>query len=401
MTNLSEFATLSYLFISLFQECNIRFQKKIKILSFLSARELLSELSHNQAHKILKEIKTLDSKNKIIDITDWTTTKLPPPRDIILYGFGRIGRCIARILLSNGNYPLRLKYIVVRPGKDLNKRINLFLNDSVHGSINGYHKLVNNCLEFNFHKITFLEADSPENVVYPTELKNPIVIDNTGKWRNKQQLSSHIKTNEKVILTCPGNDIPNIVFGCNHHNYLSEKIVSAASCTTNAIALILKSLEKNIISGHIETIHSYTNDQNLIDNYHKKPRRDRAAALNLVPTTTGAGKAAGKCIPILEGKLSSSALRIPIADVSLAIIHLELNFNTSKEEIHNLLFQSKFVGSTDDKPVVSSDLLGNLFPCVIDTAKTIVNKNKVIIYSWYDNEMGYSWQVVRLAEALN
>ena len=403
MVNLVNYSTLSFILISLFQNNYIRFQKGIKYLTFLSATELLQEIPPNEIEILLEKFDKQIKNNQIINILSWQKTILPKPKDVILYGFGRIGRSIARILLTYGNYPLRLKYVVTRPGKDLKKRINLFLHDSVHGSLSGHYLIKDNCLEFNFHKIFFIESETPDQVDYPTNLVDPIIIDNTGKWRNKEQLEKHQKNiNAKIILTCPGENIPNIVFGCNHVNYLSAKIVSAASCTTNAVVPILNILENKIgiIKGHIETVHSYTNDQNLIDNYHKKSRRDRSAALNIVPTTTGASKAAVKCIPSLAGKLTSSALRTPIPDVSLAIMILELKSKLSKDEIHKILFDNQYIGRTNNQPVVSSDLLGNIYPCVIDTAKTVVNENNLILYSWYDNEIGYSWQVIRLAENL-
>lgn len=394
---------------TLFREKSVRVCVKHIHLLYKSPLELLGIFNkyNISAKNLLSKLKTTPINKNInlyIDAENTLESPLAKHRDVILYGFGRIGRAITRIMLSSGNYPLSLRYIVIRPGTDIKNRINLLKRDSVHGSFKGSIQLDGNMVKLNDHVIQFIEAASPDKTEYPADLVNPLIIDNTGKWRDFNSLNKHINSlsDAQVIVTCPADDIPNIVFGINHQNYLENKIISAASCTTNAVVPILFMINNKytILHGHLETVHSYTNDQNLIDNYHKKPRRDRAAALNLVPSTTGASQAAGKCIPELKGKLTSSALRIPIPDVSLAIMTLELEKNTTINELHQTLFKNELIGTTNNEPAVSTDLIGATLPCVVDTDKTSVMKNKVILYVWYDNEIGYSWQTVRLAEML-
>ena len=225
------------------------------------------------------------------------------PKDIVLYGFGRIGRLMARMLAQTtgpGNY-FRLRGVVVRKTgeNDLVKRASLLRRDSVHGKFDGTIRvdLENELLVINGNPVKFIYANSPSDVSYSDlKINSPIVIDNTGIWRDENSLSQHLASGaSKVILTAPANgDIRNIVFGVNDSALQkSDQIISAASCTTNAIVPVLKVISDNygILNGHIETVHSYTNDQNLIDNFHKGDRRGRSAPLNMVITTTGAVKA--------------------------------------------------------------------------------------------------------------
>src|SRR5690606_8386523 len=226
------------------------------------------------------------------------------PVDIVLYGFGRIGRLVTRLLLEqtgNGSI-MRLRAIVVRKGGDgdLQKRVNLLRNDSVHGSFQGTVRVdeENNRIIANGNVIHFIYADSPDSVDYTQYgISDALGIDNTGKWRDEEGLSKHLKSKgvAKVILTAPGKgNLKNIVYGINHNMIEpSDRIITAASCTTNAIAPVLKLINERygIVHGHVETVHAYTNDQNLIDNYHKADRRGRSAAPNMVLTETGSAKA--------------------------------------------------------------------------------------------------------------
>ncbi len=214
-----------------------------------------------------------------------------------------------------------------------------------------------------------------------------------------------------MILTAPGKaDVPNIVYGVNHHGMIeSGDVLSAASCTTNAIVPVLKAVndEFGIERGHIESIHAFTNDQNLIDNYHRKARRGRAAPLNMVVTETGAAKAVAKCLPELAGRLTGNAIRVPTPNVSLAVMSLTLREPTTKEGLNDYLLRTSlesdmqnqidFVNSTE---VVSSDFVGNRFAGIVDAQATIVNDTQAVLYVWYDNEFGYSRQVVRCLEEL-
>lgn len=348
-----------------------------------------------------------------------------PPRsnktqDVVLYGFGRIGRLLARELIQfagNGTH-LRLRAIVTRSNsdEDIKKRVSLFRKDSVHGDFAGVANIdfENKAMIVNGQIIKFLAASKPEDLDYEAEgIFNALVIDNTGVYRDREGLGRHLKAKgvEKVLLTAPGkDDIPNVVYGVNQANLDldGENIFSAASCTTNAIVPGLDVLENQlgIIKGHIETIHAYTNDQNLLDNYHKKSRRGRSAPLNMVITETGAGSAAAKAIPSLKGKLTSNAVRVPVPNVSLAILTVEVEKPTTVEELNDLFLSATLKGKlieqirySNSTEFVSSDGIGDSCACIFDSPSSKVSDDgkTVIIYLWYDNEFGYASQVVRLA----
>ncbi len=346
--------------------------------------------------------------------------QLREPQDVVLYGFGRIGRLLARLLIErtgSGN-KMRLRAIVVRKGKghDIEKRASLLRRDSVHGPFNGTIHVLDdaNAIIANGNFIQVIYADSPDTIDYTQYgIDNALVVDNTGKWRDEEGLSLHLQAKgvSKVLLTAPGKgDLPNIVYGVNQHDMKStDRIVSAASCTTNAIVPVLKALqdEYGIEHGHVETVHSYTNDQNLIDNYHPGSRRGRSAALNMVLTETGAAKAVAKALPELKGKLTGNAIRVPTPNVSLAVLNLSLSRDTSKEELNaylrdmalhsGLQEQIDYTASTE---IVSSDLVGSRHAGVVDSASTLVNGNKCVLYVWYDNEFGYSCQVIRVMQEM-
>jgi glyceraldehyde 3-phosphate dehydrogenase len=349
-------------------------------------------------------------------ITDGKQLSPNPPRDIVLYGFGRIGRLIARMLINKvgGGDKARLRAIVVRPkgGADLARRASLLRRDSVHGPFRGSIDLdeENNTLIINGNRVKLLYASAPDQIDYTAHgINDAIVIDNTGKWRDREGLGLHLKAKgaSKVLLTAPGKgDIPNIVFGVNDDAVsMTEQIFSAASCTTNAVVPPLKAIEDafGIVSGHIESVHAFTNDQNLTDNYHPKARRNRSAAMNMVITSTGAASAAAKALPSLAGKLSASAIRVPTPNVSLAILNLNLKTETTREAVNECLRQAAMDGPLQDQidwtaapDVVSIDQVGNDHASIIDATATIVEGNKAVLYAWYDNEYGYSAQCVRL-----
>ena len=343
------------------------------------------------------------------------------PRDVVLFGFGRIGRLMARILVAktDGGDNLRLRAVVVRRGKaddDLTKRASLLRRDSVHGAFDGTIRVDEERQSFvaNGNEIKVIYADAPEDVDYEAHgIHECLVIDNTGVWRDKDGLSRHLNANgvSKVILTAPGKgDIKNIVAGINHHEITDEdRILSAASCTTNAIVPPLKALndEYAIQVGHVETVHAFTNDQNLIDNYHKADRRGRSAPLNLVITETGAAKAVAKVLPELEGKLTGNAIRVPTPNVSMAILNVTLGRETTKEELNEFMRQTalhstfkKQIDYSNSPEVVSTDFVGSRAACVFDAQATIVNGKSAVIYLWYDNEYGYSCQVYRVLEKM-
>ncbi len=343
------------------------------------------------------------------------------PRDVILYGFGRIGRLMARLLIekAGGGENLRLRAVVVRPSgneDDLVKRASLLQRDSVHGPFKGTIRVDEERQSFvaNGNEIKVIYAGSPTEIDYTQYgIKDAIVVDNTGKWRDREGLSQHLQCPgvSKVILTAPGKgDLKNIVFGINNDEILdSDTIISAASCTTNAIAPPLKALddEFGIENGHVETVHAYTNDQNLIDNYHKAKRRGRSAPLNMVITETGAAKAVGKVLPQFVGKLTGNAIRVPTPNVSMAILKLNLKREASAEEVNEYMRRialhsplRKQIDYSNSPEVVSSDFVGSRHACVYDSEATIVNGKSAILYCWYDNEFGYTCQVHRVLEQM-
>ncbi|WP_457790124.1 glyceraldehyde-3-phosphate dehydrogenase [Pseudomonas sp. PL-6] len=338
--------------------------------------------------------------------------------DVVLYGFGRIGRLLARILIekTGGGDGLRLRAIVVRKGadNDLVKRASLLRRDSVHGKFDGTITIdeEHNTLTANGNLIQVIYAKSPAEVDYTQYgIKNALLVDNTGVWRDADGLGQHLKCPgvDRVVLTAPGKGaLKNIVHGINHGEItLDDKIISAASCTTNAIVPVLKAVNDKfgIVNGHVETVHSYTNDQNLIDNFHKGSRRGRSAALNMVITETGAATAAAKALPVLKGKLTGNAIRVPTPNVSMAILNLNLEKATTREEINEYLRQmamhsdlQKQIDFVSSQEVVSTDFVGSRHAGVVDAEATICNDNRVVLYVWYDNEFGYSCQVVRVME---
>jgi glyceraldehyde 3-phosphate dehydrogenase len=342
------------------------------------------------------------------------------PKDVVLYGFGRIGRLAARELISQAGKgeQLRLRAIVTRDksDEDIIKRADLLRSDSVHGPFPGtvIADVSKRVIIVNGHVIHMISAPNPESIDYTAYgITNALLIDNTGAARDREGLSKHLKAKgiAKVLLTAPGKgDIPNIVHGVNQKDYKAdETIFSAASCTTNAIVPVLTVIQQKlgIENGHIETIHSYTNDQNLLDNFHPKFRRGRSAAVNMVITETGADKAVGKVLPELAGKLTGNAVRVPTPDVSLAILNLTVSSSTSKEEITEIMRDAALNGKlveqiqfSSSNELVSSDCTGNPCAAIFDSPATIVSKNgkNIVLYVWYDNEYGYTRQVVRLAK---
>jgi len=345
------------------------------------------------------------------------------PKDVVLYGFGRIGRLAAREIIAQAGKgeQLRLRAIVTRSNSndDIIKRADLLRTDSVHGPFPGtiIEDFENKALIVNGHTISMIASDKPDTIDYESfGISDALLIDNTGVTRDREGLSSHLKSKgiSKVLLTAPGKgNIPNIVFGVNHHqlDLKNESIFSAASCTTNAIIPILQVVENTlgINHGHIETIHSYTNDQNLLDNYHKKFRRGRSAALNMVITETGAGSAITKVIPSLAGKLTANSVRVPTPDVSLAILSLGINKTTSKDAVNELMKDAALKGELVEQiqycysnELVSTDVVGNPCASVFDSQATLVadNNKSIVLYVWYDNEYGYTRQVIRLAKHL-
>jgi len=345
-------------------------------------------------------------------------------KDIVLYGFGRIGRLLARelVAITGKGSQMRLRAIVTRgeiTESVLEKRASLLRNDSVHGDFHGTVRadFDKKALIINGTTVHVISADTPEEIDYTSYgIFEALIIDNTGAYRDKESLSRHLKAKgtSKVLLTAPGKGVPNIVHGVNHEDFDPKEvdIFSAASCTTNAITPILKVIEDNfgVINGHLETIHAYTNDQNLVDNMHKKYRRGRAAALNMVITETGAGAAVSKALPSFIGKLTSNAIRVPVPNGSLAILNLHLENAASKETINTVMKKYALEGDLVEQikyslsnELVSSDIVGEAAPAIFDSNATISSNNgtNVVLYVWYDNEYGYTHQVIRLAKYIS
>ena len=372
--------------------------------------------------RLAKEYKHSDEKDlrafldrELADVIG-TSSELEA-RDVVLYGFGRIGRLLARILIAREAMygGVRLRAVVVRKKGDIDiiKRASLLRRDSVHGPFNGTITVdeEKEIIWANGTPIQMIYANDPSEIDYTAYgIDNAIVVDNTGAWRNREGLSKHLESKgvDRVLLTAPGKgDIPNIVYGINEDMIGDERVLSAASCTTNGITPVLRVINDRygVKHGHVETVHSYTNDQNLADNFHKGNRRGRAAGLNMVLTETGAAKAVSKALPEFEGKLTGNAIRVPTPDVSMAVLNLDLEKDVEKDEVNNFLRrvsthsnlrqQIDYINSPE---VVSTDLLGTTHASVVDGLATIASGNHLVLYVWYDNEYGYSHQVVRVVE---
>lgn len=378
------------------------------------AKALVDHGLENTSLDIVQAIKAQKSANEFDSGSQIKAT------DVVLYGFGRIGRILARLLMSRpaSESGLQLKAIVVRPAGegDLAKRASLLERDSVHGWFNGSVQVdtTNNGIIVNGRFIKVIYASDPSEVDYTAhDINDAIVIDNTGKWKDEAGLGKHLTSKgiKKVLLTAPAKgEIKNIVYGVNHDTIGGDTIVSAASCTTNAITPTLKVLhdEYGIVHGHMETIHAFTNDQNLVDNHHKADRRGRAAPLNMVMTSTGAASAVSKAIPELKGKLSGNAIRVPTPNVSLAILNLNFEKSVGDTKAINAFIQSKAqseqwqaqIDYSDSPEAVSTDFVGSEKVAIFDAKATIATDNRATLYVWYDNEMGYSTQVIRVAEEM-
>ena len=371
---------------------------------------------------LLEDEKYPDARHFVLDkLKDAKSSEEIQPKDVVLYGFGRIGRLLARELMSKtgkGNQ-LRLRAIVTRDKNDatsLEKRASLLRYDSIHGDFQGsvVADPENNALIINGTTVHVITANAPEEIDYTAyDIDNALIIDNTGAFTTQEALSRHLvsKGADKVLLTAPGKGVPNIVHGVNQNEYNPDEIdiFSAASCTTNAITPILKAIEDTlgVVKGHLETIHAYTNDQNLVDNMHKKYRRGRAAALNMVITETGAGSAVAKALPSLAGKLTSNAIRVPVPNGSLVVLNLEVNKETSVQDLNTIMKKYALEGELVEQikysvnnELVSSDIVGTSAPSIYDSNATIVSADgkNIVLYIWYDNEYGYSHQVIRLAK---
>lgn len=344
------------------------------------------------------------------------------PMDVVVYGFGRIGRLVMRLLVekTGGGHNLVPRAVVLRapkdPIKDLHKRASLLRRDSIHGTFRGTIAVdeENHVLICNGNAIRFIYASDHTAIDYTRYgIDNALIIDSTGNWRDEEGLAGHLKSKGavKVLLTASGKgDMKNIVYGANSDQIgKDDNVIAAASCTTNAIVPILKAIsdEFGIVRGHMETVHAYTDDQNLHDNTHSKSRRGRSAPLNMVLTESNATNSVGKLLPELAGKLTGNSIRVPVPIVSMAILNLTLKRETSVEEVNEYLRDMSLNSSmqrqidfTASSELVSTDFIGNRHAGIVDSEATIVQGSQVVLYIWYDNEFGYSCQVVRVAQKM-
>ena len=347
------------------------------------------------------------------------------PIDVVLFGFGRIGRLAARELIQqHGNgEQLRLRAIVTRgknTDEEIKKRSSLLRKDSVHGKFRGVitEDYTKKSLIANGNEIHMIVSDNPADIDYTAYgINDALLIDNSGIFRDEEKLSTHLKAKgiAKVLLTAPGKgSLPNIVYSVNHLDFNPDngQIFTAASCTTNAISPIIKVIADTlgIESGHVETVQSYADDQNLLDNYHKSYRRGRSAPLNMVITETGAASAITKVIPAMSGKFTGNAVRVPTPDVSLAILNLNLSKEVSTiDEINAIIRDAATNGElveqidySTSQELVSTDCVGNSHASILDSHATLISPSKksIVLYVWYDNEYGYTRQVIRLAKYL-
>jgi len=326
---------------------------------------------------------------------------------VAINGFGRIGRLTLRAALDKGS---NLEFVAVNDLVDAKTLAHLFKWDSVHGPYRGEVKSEGDYLIIDGNKIQVCSEKDPGKLPWK-DLGVDIVIESTGIFRKKEQAALHLEAGaKKVIITAParGGEVPTFVMGVNESSYdpSNHDVVSNASCTTNCLAPIAKVLMDNfgIKRGIMTTIHAYTNDQMLLDGPHKDLRRARAAAMAMVPTTTGAAEAVGKVIPELNGKLTGVAIRVPTPDVSLVDLVAELDRDVTVDEI-NAAFKKASEGELEgilvycEEPLVSVDFTTNPASCIFDALSTrVIEKRMTKVFGWYDNEWGYSYRVIDLAE---
>ena len=322
-------------------------------------------------------------------------------------GFGRIGRCFTRLALMDPTIDVAL----VNDLADITTLAHLLKYDSVRGGLNLNFTIEGNSLLFsNGKKITFVNEKNPEDIDWTSYNVN-YVLESTGLFLSKEAASKHLKPGvKKVILSAPpsDNEIKSIVLGVNEDQLSTEDLlVSNASCTTNNVAPMIKVLKElfPIDVAYISTIHSYTSDQRLHDSPHKDLRRARAAAMSIIPTSTGAAKAITQIFPELKGKITGGSVRVPVSDGSMTELTLITSKKITVEEINVAMKNAcegelKGIMTYTEDPIVSVDVLGNPTSCVFDSGLTVVFNNMVKVVGWYDNEMGYSSRLIDLIKIL-
>lgn len=321
-------------------------------------------------------------------------------KKVAINGTGRIGLCTARIIGMRDDVEL----VGLNTTADIDTLLHLLKYDSVHRRYDA-QKIDDNHLQIGKSKrVRILSDRDPKNVDF-SSLGAEAVIECTGKFNSLEKSSVHLRDNiKRVIISAPAESAPTFVYGVNHTDYKGEEVISNASCTTNALAPIAKVLHKKfgIESALMTTVHSYTNDQNVLDVKHKDIRRARACALNIIPTSSGAAKAVGLVIPELKGKFNGFAVRVPTPDVSLVDLSANLSVEVSAEEINEAFRHAqtcvmKDIIYVDEEKCVSSDFIGSPYSAIIVPDKTLAISKSVKVLAWYDNEMGYSTRLVDMA----
>ena len=330
---------------------------------------------------------------------------------VAINGFGRIGRTILRILLLTKN---NIEVVAINDLGDYETLSYLLKYDTVFGVLDKEISIDNETLVVgdNKHNIKLISQRDPSLIPWG-ELDIDIVIEATGTFADKDSLQKHIEAGaKKVVLTVPPKDVidATIVFGVNEEILEpSMKLISNASCTTNCLAPIAKVIDENfgIVSGLMTTVHAYTNDQALAETTHKDFRRGRSATQNIIPTTTGAAKAVGMVLPNLNGKLDGLAMRVPVPDGSIIDLVVEVQSNTTVEEINNVMKKAsegsmKEIIEYSSVPLASSDIIGNPSSSIFDASSTqVLGENLIKVVAWYDNEWGYSKRIVDLVELIS
>ncbi len=332
------------------------------------------------------------------------------PTNIAINGFGRIGRCVLRQILLNKTTDLRV--VGINDLENAEVLAHLLQFDSIHRTFPLPVRAEGSALVIGEHKIPIFAEKNPTALPWG-KLNVDIVLECTGHFRNRQGASTHLEAGAKrVIISAPGEKDIDATFcvGINHEEYDPAKhvIVSNASCTTNCLAPIAKVINDNfsIIAGHMVTVHSYTNDQRILDLAHKDLRRARAAALSMIPSSTGAAKAIGLVLPALKGKLDGTAIRVPTADVSLTCLTARVSKKVSRDEVNQALKTAsetslKGILGFETRPLVSSDFIGDIRSSIVDAEQTqVVGEDLVEVQSWYDNEWGFSARMVDLTQHL-
>ena len=320
-------------------------------------------------------------------------------------GFGRIGRIVFRAIAEKSD----MEVVAINDLSDAATLAHLLKYDSVHGKFKGDISVKDDALVINGKEIKVLSVKNPAELPW-SDMDVDVAIESTGVFRHREKIALHLEAGaKKVVLTVPAKDEidATVVLGVNNDDLTADaKIVSNASCTTNCLAPMVKVLQDSfgIEKGLMTTIHAYTNDQRIADMIHSDMRRARAAAVNIIPTTTGAAKAVGKVLPALNGKLDGMAMRVPVADGSIVDFVVNLKKETTAEEINKAMKAAaegpmKGVLEYSEEPLVSSDIIGNPHSCIFDAQSTsVIDGNMVKVVGWYDNEFGYSCRVVDLIE---